>query len=517
MAAAVPAEQSDPIIEFSGIVKKFGGIRALDNVSFAVPRGEVHALVGENGAGKSTLIRICGGVFQADAGQIRYDGREVRFADTLESRNAGISIVHQEIPVCGHLTAAENIFLGEPLPRRLGLIDWSKINERSQILFDRLNADVRPTDLAGSLSIALQQVVVIAHALSIKAKLVIMDEPTSALSKQESERLFETIRQLKAQGITIIYVSHRLEEVFGIADRITALRDGRHVGTLLKSEATPEQIVRMMVGREITNLFPKERHRRGEKKLLSVRQLTVPGAFENVSFDLFGGEVLGLVGLQGSGTSQVMRALFGQYGDISGEIVVREKKLQPRSSLEAIACGIAYVPGDRQAEGLFTAMSVVDNTGMLNLTRLAKAFGWVPSQALQKLFLAAAEKFDIKAGSIEAVVSSLSGGNQQKVVIARSLSTEPLVILLDDPTRGIDVGAKSEIHQILNQLTARGCGVIMVSSELPEVLAMSDRLIVMYKGQMRAELEHDEVDHELVMRLATGADNVGAPAAASSR
>ncbi len=398
--------------------------------------------------------------------------------------------------------------MGESLPRRLGLIDWSGVNERSQILFERLHADIRPTELAGSLSIAQQQIVVIAQALSINAKLVIMDEPTSALSKQESERLFEIIRQLKAQGITIIYVSHRLEEVFAIADRITALRDGRHVRTVLKSEATPERVVRMMVGREITNLFPKERHPRREGKLLSVRRLTVPGAFENVSFDLFGGEVLGLVGLHGSGTSQVMRALFGQYGEISGEIVVREQKIQPRSSLEAIAQGIAYVPGDRQAEGLFAALSVVDNAGMLSLGRLAKALGWVPGQSLQKLFLAAAEKFNIKAGSIEAIVSSLSGGNQQKVVIARSLSTEPLVILLDDPTRGIDVGAKSEIHQILNQLTARGCGIIMVSSELPEVLAMSDRFIVMYKGQVRAKLEHGEADHEFIMRLATGADSV---------
>jgi ABC-type sugar transport system ATPase subunit len=508
MAGAVLPEWANPIIEFSGIVKKFGGIRALDNVSFAIPRGEVHALVGENGAGKTTLIRICGGVFQPDAGQIRYDGREVRFNDTLESRNVGISIVHQEIPICNHLTAAENIFLGESLPRRLGLIDWSEVNELSEALFERLRADIRPTELAGSLSIAQQQIVVIAQALSINAKLVIMDEPTSALSKQESERLFEIIRQLKAQGITIIYVSHRMEEVFGIADRITALRDGRHVGTVLKSESTAERIVRMMVGREITNLFPKEYHPRRERTLLSVRQLTVPGAFENVSFDLFGGEVLGLVGLHGSGTSQVMRALFGQYDAISGEIVVRDQKIRPRSSLEAIAQGIAYVPGDRQAEGLFPAMSVVDNAGMLNLRRLTNAFGWVPSQSLQKLFLAAAEKFNIKAGSIEDVVSSLSGGNQQKVVIARSLSTEPLVILLDDPTRGIDVGAKSEIHQILNQLTARGCGVIMLSSELPEVLAMSDRLIVMYKGQIRAELKGKEVDHEFVMRLATGADSV---------
>ncbi len=500
-------EPSDPVIEFRGVVKRFGGTQALDNVSFAVRRGEVHALVGENGAGKSTLIKICGGVFQPDSGQIRFDSREIRFVSPLESRNAGISIVHQEIPICGHLTAAENIFLGESLPKRSGLIQWAEVNERSRALFDRLHADIRPTDLAGSLSIAQQQMVIIAQALSIDAKLVIMDEPTSALSKQEAERLFEIIGQLKGQGITIVYVSHRLEEVFGIADRITALRDGRHIGTVSRTDASPDSVVRMMVGREISNLFPKEHNTRSENRLLSIRNLSVRGAFEDVSFDLHGGEVLGLVGLQGSGASDVMRAIFGK-GDSSGEIHVRDRKVKLASSLEAIAEGIAYVPGDRQREGLFPSMSVLDNGGLLRLRQLAKALGWVPNGQLVKWFLAAAETLNIKAGSIEDFVSSLSGGNQQKVVIARSLSTEPLIVLLDDPTRGIDVGAKSEIHQILNKLTARGCGVIMVSSELPEVLAMSDRLIVMYKGRIRAELRHDEVDHERVMSLATGVDDI---------
>jgi ribose transport system ATP-binding protein len=511
MAEAIAPEDPEAIIEFRGIVKRFGGTLALDTVSFGIQRGEVHALVGENGAGKSTLIRICGGVFQPDAGQLRYDGRETRFNSTLESRKAGISIVHQEIPICNHLTAAENIFLGESLPRRGGLIHWAEVNKRSRALFERLEADIRPTDLAGRLSIAQQQIVVIAQALSINAKLVIMDEPTSALSKQEAERLFEIISQLKAQRITIVYVSHRLEEVFAIADRITALRDGRHIGTVPTSGSSPESIVRMMVGREIANLFPKERHQRKATSILSVRRLTVPDAFENVSFDLHGGEVLGLVGLHGSGTSQILRAIFGQYKELSGEILVRGKRMRHSSSLDAIAQGIAYVPGDRQSEGLFAAMSVVDNAGLLSLRRIATALGWIPIRLLTRLFVAAAQTFNIKVGSIEALVTSLSGGNQQKVVIARSLSTEPLVILLDDPTRGIDVGAKAEIHQILNQLTARGCGVVMVSSELPEVLAMSDRLIVMYKGRIRAELRHDEVDRELVMSLATGAGSTARP------
>jgi inositol transport system ATP-binding protein len=498
-----------PIIEFHGITKRFGGVQALNDVSFAISRGEIHALVGENGAGKSTLIRICGGVFPADAGHIRFKGQDVKFQSVLDSRNAGISIVHQEIPVCPHLTAAENIFLGRPLPRQGGLIDWNEVNRRTQSLFDRLQVNINPTDVVGKLPIARQQIVVIAQALSLESALLIMDEPTSALNKRETEHLFEIIRQLKAQGITIIYVSHRLEEVFEIANQITALRDGRYIGTVPKAKTSPDQVVQMMVGREVTNLFPKTFHQPSEKPLLSVRNLNVPGRFEDISFDLYGGEVLGLVGLQGSGTSDVLRGLFGHYPNLSGEISIRGERAQFRSTLEAIAKGLAYVPADRQAESLFPVMSVRDNGGMLLLRRLANLLGWIPMRSLAQKMQAAVQEMSIRTPSIHTLVSSLSGGNQQKVVIARSLSTEPLIVLLDDPTRGIDVGAKAEVHEILNELTAQGCGVLLVSSELPEVLAMSDRVIVMYRGRMRAILNHAEVDHELVMGMATGADVAG--------
>ena len=308
-----------PIIEFDGVSKRFGGVRALQGVSFAVPGGEVHALVGENGSGKSTLIRICGGVFPPDEGTVRFEGREVSFANPLASRAAGISVVHQEIPICPDLTAAQNVLLGHDLPKRGGLIDWGEVNRRAEAVFAQLGVDIRPSALAGDLPIAQRQLIAIAQALSHQAKLLILDEPTSALSKQEAERLFEIMRGLKARGMTIIYVSHRLEEVFGIADRISALRDGHYVGTVPRAEATPEEVVRMMVGREITHLFPKEEHATGDV-LLSVRGLSVPGAFEDVSFDLHGGEVLGLVGLQGSGTSEVLRALAGQYPQLTGEI-----------------------------------------------------------------------------------------------------------------------------------------------------------------------------------------------------
>jgi ABC-type sugar transport system ATPase subunit len=490
------------IIEFRNVSKRFGGVRALREVSFAVPRGEIHALVGENGSGKSTLIRICGGVFPPDEGAVVFEGREVAFADPLASRAAGISVVHQEIPICPDLTAGQNVLLGHDLPKRAGLIDWGEVNRRATAVFSELGVDIPPGVLAGDLPIAQRQLVAIAQALTFRAKLLILDEPTSALSKQEAERLFAIVRGLRARGITIIYVSHRLEEVFGIADRISALRDGRYVGTVPRAEATPEQIVRMMVGREITQLFPKEDNATGEV-LLRVRGLSAPGLFSDVSFDLHRGEVLGLVGLQGSGTSEVLRALAGQVSRVSGEVLLDGEPIHPSSAAEAIRRRIAYVPADRQGEGLFAPMSVRENAGLLLLSKLAKALGWVPNRALDETVRDMVNRFQIRTASLVAPVSSLSGGNQQKVVIARSLSREPLVILLDDPTRGIDVGAKAEVHQILNGMTRQGRGVLLVSSELPEVLAMSDRVLAMYGGRVVAELPHG-ADHEAVMGLITG-------------
>ncbi len=515
--SVAPAERrapGAPIIAFEAVSKRFGGVHALEGVTFAIPSGEIHALVGENGAGKSTLIRICGGVFQADSGSMRFQGREVSFRSVTESRAAGISIVHQEIPICPALTTAENIFLGRPLPRRGGLVDWRTVHKRTNELFARLGVDI-PADVpASSLSVAQQQLVVIAQALSLESDLLIMDEPTSALNRSETEHLFKVLRQLKAQGITILYVSHRMEEVFEIADSISSLRDGHYIGTLPKVGATPDQVVRMMVGREVTNLFPKQVHTPSVEPLLRVEALGVPGRFEDVSFALHGGEVLGLVGLQGSGTSDVLRALYGRHPGMQGQLWVRGKPVRFADSLAAIAQGIAYVPANRQLEGLYATMSVRDNGAMLLVRRLANALGLLKLTRIEKAMGGAVSRFSIRTASLASPITSLSGGNQQKVVIARSLSTEPLIVLLDDPTRGIDVGAKAEVHQILNQLTAQGCGVILVSSELPEVLAMSDRVIVMYRGRVRGELEHSVVDHEAVMRLATGADAaVSVPAA----
>lgn len=492
----------EPLIEFHGVSKRFGGVRALHDVSFGVPRGEVHALVGENGSGKSTLIRICGGVFPPDDGMVRFDGQRIRFANPLAARAAGISVVHQEIPVCPDLTAAQNVLLGRELPRRGGLVDWSEANRRAAEIFSRLGVQVRPTALAGDLPIAQRQQVAIAQALSHEARLLILDEPTSTLNRQETERLFALVRGLKEQGVTILYVSHRLEEVFGVADRITALRDGHYVGTVPRAEATPEGVVRMMVGRDIAQLFPKE-GAPTDDVLLSVRGLESPGRFAAVSFDLRRGEVLGLVGLQGSGTSEVLRALAGHDPNVVGEVRLAGKLIRPASPAAAIRQRIAYVPADRQGEGLFAPMSVRENAGLLLLRRMAAALGWVPKNRLDGAARGMVERFQIRTASLGSPISSLSGGNQQKVVIARALSTEPLVILLDDPTRGVDVGAKSEVHQLLNGLTGQGRAVLLVSSELPEVLAMSDRVLAMYGGRVVAELPRG-ADHETVLSLMTG-------------
>ncbi|HSM56181.1 MAG TPA: sugar ABC transporter ATP-binding protein [Candidatus Sulfomarinibacteraceae bacterium] len=494
------------IIQFENISKYFGGVRALHEVSFGIPRGEIHALVGENGAGKSTLIRICGGVFPPDGGTIYFDGQETSFSAVEESMQTGISIVHQEIPICPHLTAAENIFLGRNLPRRRGLIDWKEVNRRTRALFDELHVDIEPTALASRLSVAEQQTVVIAQALSQESRLLIMDEPTSALNKEETERLFTILRGLRRQGITIIYVSHRMEEVFELADRVTVLRDGEYVGTRPVQEVAPDDVVQMMVGRQVDDFFPKVFHEPDPSALLSVRTLSVPGIFDDISFDLHGGEVLGLVGLQGSGASDVLQALYGQHDNLSGTIMIRGKEMHFKSSLDALKHGIAYVPSDRQNDGLFEHMNVRDNGGLLMLRRLARTLGWISLGRLGQRVNGLVDEYNIITSSIQANINSLSGGNQQKVVIARALSTEPLIVLLNDPTRGIDVGAKAEVHHILNELTGQGCGVIFVSSEMPEVLEMSDRLLVMYRGKTRAQLAHDEADHERVMRLATGAD-----------
>ena len=499
----VRANMSENIIEFVNVSKRFGGVQALDDVTFSVQRGEIHALVGENGAGKSTLIGLCGGVNAKDEGQIIFKDEEIQKVSPQYSKELGISIVYQEFPLCNHLSVAENIFLGPTPQTRLGMMDRSTMRRRARELFESLGVNIDPSVAVGTLSIGEQQIVEISKALSHDADLIIMDEPTSALTQSETEHLFGIITRLKRRGITVIYVSHRLREVFEISDRITVLRDGKFVGTVDVGDTSMDQVVQMMVGRQISALFPKQTAEIRDV-ILQGEHLSQRGAFEDVSFEVHQGEILGLAGLQGSGNQSLLRAIFGIHGLDAGNLFLAGKKLSVSSPDEAICLGIAYVPADRRSEGTVLNLSVSDNIGLLSLNKISR-FGYVARRKLQSIVQQGIQRLNIKTPSARQSVQNLSGGNQQKVVLAKWLSIKPKVLLLDDPTRGIDVGSKAEIHQLLNKLTQEGHGVLLISSELPELLAMSDRLLVMYKGRVVEEMTREEATEERVMALMTGA------------
>ena len=499
---------SEHIIEFSSVSKRFGGVLALDDVSFGVRRGEIHALIGENGAGKSTLINLCGGVYAKDEGKILFKGTEIERVSTHYSKELGIRIVYQEFPLCPHLTVAENIFLGPDPQNHFGIVDRRSIRERARALFGRLGVDIDPGVAVATLSVGEQQMVEISKALSQDADLIIMDEPTSALTQRETEYLFDVIRRLQERGITVIYVSHRLREVFEIADRITVLRDGKYVGTVDTQAATMDEVVQMMVGRHISALFPKE-----EVEILGVmlrgEHLARKGAFEDVSFKVRRGEILGFAGLQGSGNQDLLRTIFGVQAFDTGDLHLDGEQLDISSPDEAIKLGIAYVPADRRSEGTVLSLSVSDNIGLLSLEKIAR-LGYVVRGKLREIVDQGIAWLNIKTPSGRELVENLSGGNQQKVVLAKWLSIRPKVLLLDDPTRGIDVGSKAEIHYLLNDLAREGHAVLFISSELPELLAMSDRLLVMYKGRVVDELMREEATEERVMALMTGAATAAA-------
>jgi ABC-type sugar transport system ATPase subunit len=494
---------SENIIEFVNVSKRFGGVVALSGVSFSVRKGEVHALVGENGAGKSTLINLCGGVHARDEGKIVFKGEDIQKVSTQHSKELGISIVYQEFPLCMALTVAENIFLSPHPKAHLGVVDRKSMDDRARQLFGNLGVDIDPAATVAKLSVGEQQMVEISKALSLDADLIIMDEPTSALTQRETDHLFGVIRRLKERGITVIYVSHRLREVFAISDRITVLRDGRYVGTVDTPKTTMDEVVQMMVGRQISSLFPKEQAEVHEV-VLKGDHLARAGAFQDVSFEVRKGEVVGLAGLQGSGNQELLRTIFGINRLDAGALYVNQAPLTISSPDQAIKLGIAYVPADRRLEGTVLSLSVAENVGLLNLNRVS-ALGYVVRKKLSEIVTRGIKRLNIKTPSQRQIVQNLSGGNQQKVVLAKWLSVDPKVLLLDDPTRGIDVGSKAEIHHLLNQLTREGHAVMLISSELPELLAMSDRLLVMYRGRIVDELPRAEATEERVMALMTGA------------
>jgi len=499
--------EPQPVLRVEGVSKSFPGVQALKNVDFEVYPGEVVALLGENGAGKSTLMKILAGAYHKDAGHIFLKGAEINPRTTAHSQDLGISTIYQEFTLTLNQTAAANIFMGrEPrhggLLAPLHLVNRRKMERDAGELLRRVRARVDPAALVGDLSVAERQQVEIAKAMAIDAQVIIMDEPTSALGADETHSLFEIIRQLRARGLAIIFITHRLEEVLEISDRIIVLRDGERVGTLTTASASVEQIIRLMVGRDIDALFLKEVVPIGES-VLAVDRLTRHGVVEDVSFDLRRGEILGFAGLVGAGRTETMRLIFGADAKDSGYIWLDGHEVEIGSPQDALRHGIGLVPEDRANQGLVIENSVLFNMIMPTLARFAR-LGWVRRGLARRAATVYVDRLRVRTPSMEQTVKNLSGGNQQKVVLAKWLMVNPKALILDEPTRGIDVGAKAEIHQLMVELAKQGIGIIMISSEMPEVLAMSDRIVVMHEGRIAGILQRDEATQERIMAYASG-------------
>ncbi|ACJ35023.1 ABC-type ribose transport system, ATPase component [Anoxybacillus flavithermus WK1] len=494
-----------PFIQMKGIKKAFHHHLVLDGVDFEVCAGEVHALMGENGAGKSTLMKILTGMYEKDAGTITVDGKEVHYRHPKEAERDGIVVIHQELNIIPTLTVAENMFLGrEQTIGKTGWIRQKDMAEEAKRYLQKLGMDIDPNEVAGRLSVGKQQVIEIARALSTNAKCLIMDEPTAALTDREIQTLFTVIRTLKQQGVAIVYISHRMEEIFTICDRISVLRDGQFIGTKQIRETTFDEIVHMMVGRQIGERFPKRSVQIGEERL-RVEGLTQNGVFYNVSFAVHAGEILGVAGLMGAGRTEIMEAIFGIRKTDAGTVYLNQQPVKITSPRQAVEYGIAFITEDRKGKGLILQMSVRENLTLPKSNQLAIA-GVIDGKKEDELVRSLVERLQIKAASAEIEVKSLSGGNQQKVVFGKWLAMNPNILILDEPTRGVDVGAKKEIYEMMNELAAQGVAIIMVSSELPEILGMSDRIMVVHEGRVTAILNNDNVDQETIMRAATGGD-----------
>lgn len=489
------------LLEMKGIHKNFPGVKALDNVDFTLQQGEVHALLGENGAGKSTLIKVLGGIYSIDAGEIFIDGKKVSIHSVKDAQDCGIGIIHQELVLVPQMTIAENIFLGKELTGGAGLVNKYRMIAEAQQMLDKFDLGIQADHLVAELSTAQQQMVEIIKAVSFNARILVMDEPTSSLSDKEVDFLFETIANLKQMGVGIIYISHRMSELFAISDRVSVLRDGQYIGTVVTKETTHNQLVAMMVGRELTNYYTRTYNPRG-KTVLKVEGLTCPGAISDVNFELHEGEILGFAGLVGAGRSETMRALFGIDPVTSGTVYVDDKRVHIKSPLDAIKAGIVLVPESRKAEALFPIQSVRYNISLEVLEHFIR-FLRVDAAYEQNLADEYIEKLHIRTPTMEQYIGNLSGGNQQKAIIARWLATKPRVLIMDEPTRGVDVGAKAEIYAIMNELAASGVAIIMISSELPEVINMSDRIVVMAGGRVTGTLELGDLTQEKIMTLAT--------------
>ena len=490
------------ILTMEGIDKSFPGVHALDHVNLEVRRGEVHALMGENGAGKSTLMKVLTGIYTKDSGTITYEGKEVEFHGPKEAQEAGIVIVHQELNMMNHLTVAQNIFIGREFMKG-GIIDDAKMNEESKKLFEQLGIKIDPTEKMGNLTVGKQQMCEIAKAISHKAKVIIFDEPSAALTEAEIEELFKIIRDLRDKQLGIVYISHRMDEIKVITDRVTVMRDGGYVGTLITKDCTKDDIINMMVGRVIyedpktKSMVPPD-----APVVLKVEHLNAGKMVQDVSFELHKGEILGFSGLMGAGRTETARALFGADPKESGDIYVNGKKVDIRSPKDAVALGIGYLSEDRKRYGIVVDKSVAENSTMAHLKNFVKGL-FIDKRKEEDATQDYIKRLNTKTPSTDQLVVNLSGGNQQKVVLAKWLVKDCDILIFDEPTRGIDVGAKSEIYHLMNELVAQGKSIIMISSEMTEILRMSDRIVVMCEGKKTAEIDIADATQESIMHAAT--------------
>jgi ABC-type sugar transport system ATPase subunit len=491
-------------LQIRNVSKSFGENKVLSDINMDVRKGEVHALIGENGAGKSTLVKIIGGIYSRDAGEILIDGEAVDFKDPLQAMRMGISIVHQELSLVPNATVAENIYLRREITNRLGFNDWSKINQQAAEVFQRINLDVDSTELVGMLSVGMQQLVEVAKAIALNARIVIMDEPTSSLSENEIPDLFRVIRSLRDQGISIIFISHKLTELFEISDRITVLRDGEYVGTVDTAASSSDEIIRMMVGRHLGDLFPQHASQIGDV-VFECRGLSLFGRAKDVNFKIRRGEILGLSGLVGAGRTEAMRALVNADLRSSGQFWMNGEEITIENPQDAIGKGIYYVSEDRKSSGLFLSSSITWNVAMASLDRMKKSLGMLDQSKMHDTAEGFIKTMDVRPADQRVHTGNLSGGNQQKVLLSMALCTGPRLLIVDEPTRGVDIGAKSLIHKRLREIAEQGACVIVISSEMPEIIGMSDRILVFRTGHVSAELDNlrGSVTQEEIMQKAT--------------
>jgi len=491
------------IIEMKGIKKYFYGVKALDGVDFKIRTGEVHALIGENGAGKSTLVKILTGVYQPTAGIIILNDKPVQFPSPQISQKAGISAIHQEAIMFPDLSIIENIFMGHHIKNKSnGLLSWREMKDKTQLLLDKLELDIRPDTKVRNLSVAQRHMVEVAKALSLDAKVVIMDEPTSALTLKEVEYLYKIIRKLKSEGKAIIFISHKFEEVFEIADYFTVLRDGKYIGEGTIANITVDKVVQMVIGRSLGQMYPKFEAEKGNI-ILKVENLTKIGVFKNISFDLHKGEILGFFGLVGAGRSEVMQTIFGVNTKTSGDVFIDGEKVNITNPSDAMNHGLAYLPEDRQIQGAILAMNIRENVTLPIIDRTSRNI-FLDRNREFEITDEYGKNIEIKASGWEQLVENLSGGNQQKVVFAKWIATKPQILIMDEPTKGIDVATKATVHNFISELAKKGIAIILISSELPEILGMSNRVIVMHEGVITAKFTREEANSKKIIRAAIG-------------